>query len=48
MSALKSNQATSLCEMWMSSVARDAGVNEEDFQIRDLIALLEKKSGWDD
>lgn len=43
--ALRKGQATEMCEMWMSAVARDAGADEATFGVKDLIALFEKKSG---
>ena len=43
--ALRNGTANDLCEMWMSSVARDAGADEATFGVKDLIALFEKKSG---
>lgn len=44
-SLLKQGQCPELTEMFLASVARDAGRDIEGFSVQDLIGLLEGKAG---
>ena len=43
--ALKEDKAQDLCDMWLSSVARDVGAEVHEFTKADLIQRLESRSG---